>query len=629
MSTPEWYTDADHCAEKLIERLSGRVAIALPLGIGKAVHMINALYRKARAHPEIELSIHSALSLEVPRAHSDLERRFLNPLVERLFADVPIPDYLADLRRGTLPSNVRVEDFYFRPGAFLGVQEAQQNYLSINYTSVATALLDRGINTIAQAIAPGSKPGQLSLSCNPDTTLDLLDAARSRGVQLLTVGEVNPQLPFMPHDAVMPESAFDMLLDTGSDGYPLFPVPNRAASLTDYAIALRIAGLIRDGGTLQIGIGSLGDGIAYSIGLRRTNNARFRLLLEALGPHDISQELDDLPQGLYGASEMFVEGFLHLRDLGILNRTVDEDICLHAGFFLGSARFYERLRRLPEETRRGINMTRISFINSLLDDTATKRAQRRDARFINSAMMVTLMGAVVSDGLADGRVVSGVGGQYNFVAMAHELEGARSIIALPATRIAKGTTNSNIVWNYAHTTIPRHLRDIVVTEYGVADLRNATDHEVIAALLNVADSRFQEALREQAVAAGKLPSSYQIPEHHSDNYPETLQQAFASTDALDAMPIYPLGTDLNEAEAALAEALPRLAAMRSQPVVLFKLARRGRRLVADPGLQAGLDRMGLSRPQGVRERFYQALVAAALADVYDAGRPLFPERMPL
>jgi acyl-CoA hydrolase len=624
LSVPEWYNSADACAAELIERLSGRVALALPLGIGKAVHLTNALYRKAREHPEIELSIHSALTLEVPRAHSDLEKRFMTPLVARLYDRVPDLDYVADLRRGLLPDNVRVEDFYFRPGAFLDVHEAQQNYLSINYTKVVAALLDRGVNAIGQMVAPGSEAGQVSLSSNPDTTLDLLDAGRSRGKQLLMVGEVNPQLPFMPHDAVLPETEFALMLDAGSDGYPLFAVPNRAASLTDHAIALRIAGLIRDGGTLQIGIGSLGDAIAYSIGLRRVHNERFRLLLDALAPHDVTPEVDDLPQGLYGASEMFVEGFLHLRDLDILKRTVGDDIYLHAGFFLGSAKFYDRLRTLPEGTRRGINMTRISFTNSLLDDPATRIEQRRDARFVNSAMMVTLTGAVVSDGLADGRVVSGVGGQYNFVAMAQDLEGARSIIALPATRTTKGKTNSNIVWNYAHTTIPRHLRDIVVTEYGVADLRNASDQEVIKELLNVTDSRFQETLRRQAVATGKLPESYQIPTRHRDNHPESLQRALAGTGVIDTLPIYPIGTDLSAAEAELAVALPILTAQRGHPFALLRLALRGRRQATDPELQAGLERMGLLRPSGVRERIYQALVAAVLADVRSTGRPLFP-----
>ena len=133
-------------------------------------------------------------------------------------------------------------------------------------------------------------------------------------------------------------------------------------------------------------------------------------------------------------------------------------------------------------------------------------------------MMVTLLGAAVSDGLADGQVVSGVGGQYNFVAMAHSLPEARSILALRSTREKHGKVTSNILWNYGHTTIPRHLRDIVVTEYGIADLRGRTDQDVIAALLNIADSRFQDALKREAQAAGKLAGGPRDTRHASEQH---------------------------------------------------------------------------------------------------------------
>ena len=155
----------------------------------------------------------------------------------------------------------------------------------------------------------------------------------------------------------------------------------------------------------------------------------------------------------------------------------------------------------------------MSFTNELLGpDWEAKVAQRRDARFINSAMMATLGGAVVSDGLEDGRVVSGVGGQYNFVAQAHDLPGGRSIIAVRATRASGGTLESNIRWNYGHETIPRHLRDIVLTEYGIADIRGRSDAEVAAAMIEIADSRFQAGLVADAKRAGKLPQDYVIPE---------------------------------------------------------------------------------------------------------------------
>lgn len=139
---------------------------------------------------------------------------------------------------------------------------------------------------------------------------------------------------------------------------------------------------------------------------------------------------------------------------------------LHGGFFLGPLAFYRRLREMSLEERAGIGMTGIGFVNNLYRQEELKRLQRRDARFINSAFTVTLLGAGVADQLEDGRVLSGVGGQYNFVAQAHELEGARSILMLRSWRESGGEVSSNIVWQYAHTTIPRHLRDMVVTEYG-------------------------------------------------------------------------------------------------------------------------------------------------------------------
>jgi acyl-CoA hydrolase len=114
----------------------------------------------------------------------------------------------------------------------------------------------------------------------------------------------------------------------------------------------------------------------------------------------------------------------------------------------------------------------------------------------------------VADQLEDGRVLSGVGGQYNFVAQGHALEGARSILLLRSWREAGGEVSSNLFWTYGHCTIPRHLRDIVVTEYGIADLRGQTDSEVIARLLAVSDSRFQPGLIEQAKDAGKLPKTF-------------------------------------------------------------------------------------------------------------------------
>jgi acyl-CoA hydrolase len=90
----------------------------------------------------------------------------------------------------------------------------------------------------------------------------------------------------------------------------------------------------------------------------------------------------------------------------------------HACFFLGPQKFYENLRQMSRSDREQICMTGISYVNELFGNEELKRLQRKFARFINTGLIVTLTGAVASDGLENGKVLSGVGGQYNFVAMA-------------------------------------------------------------------------------------------------------------------------------------------------------------------------------------------------------------------
>jgi len=235
--------------------------------------------------------------------------------------------------------------------------------------------------------------------------------------------------------------------------------------------------------------------------------------------------------------------------------------------------------------------------------------------------MVTLSGAVVSDGLEDGRVVSGVGGQFNFVYMAHELEDGRSIIMVPATRNSGGKVTSNIVWNYGHPTIPRHLRDIVITEYGIADLRGASDAEIIERLLAITDSRFQGELIEHAVKAGKLPKSFELDEGAKHNTPEALAARFDRSGAMAALPHFPIGTDFSNAEAELAVALGAL--RKSTRTRLARYAIRGRRHVHDERLQPALERLDLDAPRGIRQRITRAIVAGALDEtIVQAGRPV-------
>ncbi|MBK6596834.1 MAG: hypothetical protein IPG25_02545 [Proteobacteria bacterium] len=286
---------------------------------------------------------------------------------------------------------------------------------------------------------------------------------------------------------------------------------------------------------------------------------------------------------------------------------------LHAGFLLGPRGFYAALRGLPEAERALFDMRSVGYINQLYgDDYALRVAQRADARHINTTMMVTILGAAVSDSLADGRVVSGVGGQYNFVAMAHALPGARSILCVRATRDKDGVLRSNIVSDYGSSTIPRHLRDIVITEYGIADLRGRTDGECAAALIGIADSRFQSELVRAAQQTGKLSADFQIPEHRRDNTPQGLARAFRDQRAAGPSSDFPFGTDLTTEEIRLSTALRWLARHARTPGQKARTLASALLHRSNTAYNCELARLQLASPRTLRERVMARLVLYAL-----------------
>jgi acyl-CoA hydrolase len=614
------------------------IHMGLPLGLGKPNHFVNALYQRIAQLPERQLTVYTALCLGRPPLGDGLQKRFLEPFIERVFGDYPELDFLADLHRDSLPANIHVHQFFMQPGSLLNSASAQQDYVSSNYSHAARDINAAGLNLIAQLVASHSEyPDRLSLSCNPDITLDLLPMIakrRAAGETILMVGQVHNDLPYMPGDAEIGIDTFDLLIDA-KDSTTLFSTPNMPVGPQDHFIGLHASTLVRDGGTLQIGIGAMGDAVTAALLARQADNDGYKALLADLNLSQwarlIEREggIEPFAKGLYGCSEMFVNGLLVLADAGIVRRKVYPDvptqqqanagtlneaaqtdgISVHGGFFLGPRSFYERLRELPQSKRLEFNMTRISYINELYGQEELKRLQRLDARFINTVFTMTLLGAGVADQLEDGRVLSGVGGQYNFVVQGHALEGARSILLLRSWRESGGEVSSNIVWEYGHCTIPRHLRDIVVTEYGIADLRGKTDAAVIEALLNISDSRFQPGLIEQAQNVGKLPKQFRLDPRFADNSPQRLQAIQARHANL--FPEYPLGCDFTAQERDLLRALNWL----KSKFKLTEILELGKAALDAPEpseFPEHLERMQLTNPEGLKEDLFQRLLLTGL-----------------
>ena len=717
--TTRHYRTTEDCVDALIERVGKTIVIGIPLGLGKPVHFTNALYERAKADSTISLTIFTALTLEIPRVDSELARRFIEPITERVFGGCPELKYADDRQRGTVPANISIFEFYVPPGKLLSNSYAQQNYISSNYTHIARDMLDRGVNAIAQMVAYREEDGlsSYSLSCNPDVTLDLVRHMRALGAEgypVEVIAEVNNNLPFMYGDAVVEENFFDSVITNSTYSTRLFGPPKTSVTTTDSLIGLYASTLIRDGGTLQVGIGSLGDALVYSLKLRQEENELYH---DLLADFEITSRFGDainrvggtgqFNEGLFGATEMMIDGFLELMHCGVLKRNVyqdqhlqqlvnegsltesipvtiledlltegaisevlsEEDIrylqrfgilrdsltvrdgvltlstgetvsadlsdelvrsklrgelgtqllggtVLHGAFYLGCEAFYRRLRDLSEDERKRIRMTSVAGINQLYGNEVLDTLQRRTARFVNSALMATALGAIVSDGLEDGRILSGVGGQYNFVAMAHALADGRSILTLRSTRTSNQTVASNILWKYGHQTIPRHLRDFVITEYGIADLRGKTDAECIAEMIKITDSRFQAGLLREAKQARKISADYEIPHAFCENFPAMLQNKLGPYQKRDYFPEYPFGTDLTEIEINLRKVLSELRRKMAAPLSALALFARALIARASEKDLPYLERMALAKPGTIRERCYRRLLIVELRQMH-------------
>src|SRR5436190_21277263 len=333
---PKLFTDPEAVAEDIIRDVGTELVVGLPLGLGKANHIINALYARAAADRAIKLTIFSALTLEKPRPKNLLEQRFLAPVIERLFGGYPDLAYADALHANALPPNVKVIEFFFLAGKWLHVPFAQQHYISANYTHAASYLLERGLNVVLQLVAKRVVDGETrySLSCNTDTTLDIMRARNEGRAAFKLVGQVNSELPFMPGPGDLPAQEFSAVLDSPATEFPLFAPPAEPVSDTKYAIGLHAASMVRDGGTLQIGIGQVGDALAQGLIVRHRDNGQFHAIMKRLAPGAAPVESGPFTKGLYGVSEMLIEAFLGLIDAGILKREV-EGVTLHGAFFLG------------------------------------------------------------------------------------------------------------------------------------------------------------------------------------------------------------------------------------------------------------------------------------------------------
>jgi acyl-CoA hydrolase len=337
------------------------------------------------------------------------------------------------------------------------------SFVPSDFRRFATVMEARRPRVVATMATPPDDDGWMSLSLHSGATVDEIHRAAADPERLLIV-EASPHFPrtrgIGPEDHRIHADEADVIC--ASDRRPV-ELADAEVTEVELAIAAYAQSFVPDGATLQTGFGSI--------------------------PSTIAAVLARGGGGEYGIhSEMFTTGLMRLHQAGTVTNT-------HKGqfdgfslvtFAAGAAELYEWL-----DGNEDVRFAPVSVVNSPECITAN-----RTMVTINGAIAVDLWGQVTADSLGTHQF-SGVGGHEDFVSGSGiELED-RALICLPATVEVGGVLRSRIVPALdanAIVTTPRHHVDVVITEFGIAELRGRTTVERARSLVEIAHPSFRDAL---------------------------------------------------------------------------------------------------------------------------------------
>lgn len=298
-------------------------------------------------------------------------------------------------------------------------------------------------------VRPHTRAGFVTTGVIADYTRDLVAAARC------VIAEIDDRLPMTGDDALLPASLIHHMVPAFGAALSM---PDPAPSGVERQVAARVAAAIPEGATVQLGIGSLPAAVAAALRGHRE-----------LGVHS----------GV--VSDMLVE----LVEAGVVTNArkgADAGVTVTGGLF-GTARLDAFASGNPALAMRAAGYTH----------SAATMARVHALHSVNSAIEVDLTGQVNAE-VAGGRYLGAVGGQPDFVRGAQLSPRGRSIIALPSTT-ADGLTSRIVLALNGPVTTPRSDTDLVVTEFGVADLRGCSLAERARRLAAIAHPDFREGLR--------------------------------------------------------------------------------------------------------------------------------------
>ncbi len=309
------------------------------------------------------------------------------------------------------------------------------------------------VDVLLLQLAPANERGEYSLSIAHEYLIPALETAR------VVVAEVNELAPWTCGERPVVEADLDYIVHTARA--PLEIVHPQPGAI-ELAIARNAAALIEDGATLQFGLGALPEAILAQLSDRRD-----------LGVHS-------------GAIGDQVAALMQSGAINNARKSIDRGVSV-AGIMFGSKRLHDFAHRNP----------RIQFRNSSYTHGPDVLAQHERFTALNSAVEVDLSGQINAE-VAAGVYVGAVGGAVDFLRAAHYSHGGLPVVALPST----AGRHSRIVARLSGpVSTPRSDAGIIITEYGVADLRGATLAERARKMLAIAHPDQRERLERESGGA--------------------------------------------------------------------------------------------------------------------------------
>jgi len=368
---------------------------------------------------------------------------------------VSITQQGVDLNSPDLEGHFFINSLFVSASNRVAVNSKVGDYVPV-FLSEIPLLFTRNILPLDVAIVQVSPPDKHGY-CSLGTSIDIARAAVDNAK--IVIAQVNPNTPRVHGDGFVPFSKFDAAVWV-EDALPEVNYSNESNDATD-KIGKLVAGLVEDGATLQLGIGTIPDSVLKNL----TNHKN-------LGIH----------------TEMFSDGVIDLIESNVINCNYKGSLRgrVLSTFVLGSKRLYDFVDNNPF-----IELRESSTVN----DTARIRKNPKMIA-INSAIEVDLTGQVCADSIGP-RMYSGVGGQMDFIRGASLSDGGKAIIALPST-----TKNgvSRIVPFLKHgagvVTTRGHIQ-YVITENGIADLYGKTLKQRAVEMVKIAHSDHQESIERE------------------------------------------------------------------------------------------------------------------------------------